>query len=244
MQHFVNWQTPLWEKENQTRKLFDIPIGAFVEPLADINNLTYIKYKNYFGYIEQRFLEEYQRNLPFDCVKLSDIQTPNDNDFEQYVNWKNTKQVNMCGEICAARIFEVGLSDVFVNWEAKNPSFFWRVFGKGKARGTNADELITLFEIYGMEAQKIKISKYTPTLWKDLTESHHLICGVKMNGSTGELRRGSIPHWAILLSITLERKNMGWVQVFNPAQNCEEIYSWSEWLATAGVPYGVTIKKS
>jgi hypothetical protein len=238
---YLNWQAPLWEIPN-VRKYFDIPPGALVEPLADGDGLTLVRFRGFEGWVENRFLDEYERNLPADVVDLSDIETSDPHDLGQYVNWKGQRQVNMCGEICAAYVFEVRLSDVLIHWEAKKPVFFWRVFRGGKAAGTNADDLIALFELYGTEAKKLKVWRYTPTYFRDLCEEQYLICGVKMH-SSGELRSGSIRHWVVLKSVTIERKRMGYVTVFNPANNCDEWYSWAEWVAAAGVPYGVTVDK-
>lgn len=244
--HYVNWQIPLWSSPRMVTKNYTIPLNGFIDVVQADEQIAQVRYtdKNgiHEGYVELRFVEEYHRHFPFGVVDLSDIETPDSNDLPQYVTWKGVKQVNMCGEICAALWFEVKLSDVLINWEGKKPSFFKRIFGGGKAAGTNADDLVSLFEIYGTEAKKLKITKYTPTLLRNLCEKYFLICSVKM-ASSGELRNGSILHWVVLDSVSLERKEMGNVVVFNPAANSYESYSWAEWKKAAGIPYGVMIEK-
>lgn len=243
MQYYVNHQVPLWTTPKMSRKHFDIPLNAFAEVLRYEYDFAEVRYNAVQGYVETRWLERYERVLAHNVVDLSGIQTASTTDFEQYIEWKGVRQVNMCGEMCAAAVFGVGLEAVLINWEVKHPTFFRRIFRGSKATGTSVEDLKLLFEIYGMDSAKFSLKKYTPTAWHDLTQQYDLICGVKMNAITGELRRGSVPHWVLLREVTLERKNMGWVTVYNPAQNCEERYSWSEWLLAAGVPSGVMIEK-
>lgn len=247
MKHYVNWQCNLTASPRVSGiKLYTLPLNAFVEVIQNDADFAQIKYtdKNgeHYGYIEARFLEEYQRTLGYNVVDLSDIETPDTNDLAQYVTWNGVKQVNMCGELCAAHYFGVKLSDVLINWSGKKPEFFKRIFSNGKATGTNEQDLISIYELYGTSAQKIRYPKYTPTLFRDLARDYHLTCGVKMN-INGILRDGSIRHWVVLLKVILEGKGMGGVKVYNPANNCHEFYSWAEWLKASNIPSGVMVAK-
>ena len=246
MRYFVNWQCSLFSSPRVTgTKVYTLPLGAYVEVVqgnADFAQVMYSDRNGYHeGYVERRFVEEYQRNLPFNVVDVSDIETSDPLDLAQYVNWKGVREVNMCGELCLAQYFGVKLSDVLVNWEGKKPAFFKRIFSGRKATGTSADDLIGLYELYGTAAEKIRLPRWTPTAARDLASAYHLTCGVKMNAN-GELRGGSIRHWVVLKEVVLERKFMGFVTVYNPANNGDEVYSWDEWTKAAFTPSGVMVR--
>lgn len=239
MKYFVNWQCPLYYTPARAGKFFDIPINAFVELISEGDGFSHVRYNGKEGYVESRFIEEYHQVLPYNCVDLTGIQTATTDDFEQYVIWDGVKQVNMCGQMCVARMLGMPLAKVLENWKAKDLPLYKRIFGSGKARGTNADVLIQLLSTFGEKAESIQMAKYTPTALRDMVGFNHLICSVKMNATTGALRGGSVLHWILVREVVLERKGLGYVSVYNPAMNCEEVYSWAEWVAAAGVPYGI-----
>jgi hypothetical protein len=122
--------------------------------------------------------------------------------------------------------------------------------GSGRARGTGSGELQQMFEIYAQECQQlttaiyephIKRSRYTIKGLKHLLETGSVIASVNIDGGTGLLRGSGVLHWVALTKITPERNGLGFVELYNPAMNRIECYSWLEFINSARQPYGVYI---
>ena len=246
MTSWINWQAPIYAWSDKKIKLRDVPYGTIVEVQAAINGMTLCEYidttgKKISGWVDQKYLERYVHapGLRCDVVAIEDA-TPDPNDPKQFIFWKGIKQVNMCGELCVAFLTGKSLREVLTDWEVKLPSFFRRIFSGGKATGTSNADLIALFALHGLHASPLSLAKYTPGKLEDLFVRNEIIVGVRIN-TAGELRGGHILHWVALTNITLDRKMMGWVTVYNPYNNCEELYSWDEFVKAAGSPYGVLI---
>lgn len=248
MKAYSNWQAPLWRDESRMIKYFDIPInGRFevISPMA-VNSLWQVEYtlngKVLVGYIEDRFMEWYLQVLPSNLVDIEGLQTPDLNDAQQYIIWDGVKKVNMCGELCAALVMDKPLIEILQKWQSVDVPFFKRIVSAGKGTGTNTDDLIRLFGIFGYIARTIKLVKYTPRIFMELVEnSKGVIVSTHLNTVTGALNGGGTLHWCTVLEVIPERMDMGWVRLYNPYNNVEEWYSWREFLATTRAPYGVVV---
>ncbi len=244
MESYCNWQTPLWRDETRTTKYFDLPLNSrfrVISPMA-VNGLWQVEYNDKIGWIQDKYLEEYIENLPTNCVDLSGIQTAETNDAQQYIIWDGQKQVNMCGEICAAYIMQIPLDELLIRWKQNSPPLYKRIFGAGKARGTGAEELVELFGIFGYISTTLKLQKYTPRLFADMVARQKgIIVSCHLNTQTGALNGSGVLHWCVVKEVIVDRVDMGWVTVFNPFGNAEERYSWREFLATTRSPYGVVV---
>lgn len=244
MKAYSNWQAPLWKDETKRIKYFDVPLyGRFevLSPMA-VNNLWRVEYVSkgttYQGYIEDRFMEWYVQDMPYDIVDLTGIQTLEPYDGEQYVWWDTKKQYNMCGQICVADILDIPLEEVLTKWKTLDVPFYKRVMGSSGA--TNNDDLIRLLGLFGRSAQRLVLSKYTPRLFGELVnKSKGVIVSVHLNTQTGALNGSGVLHWVRVIGVEPERLDMGHVLVYNPFGNAEEWYSWREFLATTRSPYGV-----
>lgn len=69
------------------------------------------------------------------------------------------------------------------------------------------------------------------------------VVSVRMDKWTGRLKPSGVLHWVVVTDVIPERTGYGGVEVYNPFPNRIEAYSWSEFLASAGVPYGVVMSK-
>lgn len=199
------------------------------------------------GWVQSADLEDYFENYPRDCVVISN-QTPNPNDFEQYFMLDGIKQVNACGELCVAFILGISLQEMLENWRLKQPSFWKRVFAGGKARGTSSGELGEMFDIFAQENMElttalfephIKRSRFTIKGIQRLLDAGSIIVSVNIDGVTGLLRGGGVLHWVVLTDVMPERNGLGLVQLYNPAMNRIEVYSWQEFINSAHQPYGI-----
>jgi hypothetical protein len=85
----------------------------------------------------------------------------------------------------------------------------------------------------------IKRSRYTIKGMRKLLESGSVIASVNMDGGSGILRGSGVLHWVVVTKVTPERNGLGWVEVYNPAMNRIEVYSWQEFINSARLPYGV-----
>ena len=230
--------TPLMETPTGRIKLLDLSYGAVLEDGGGqpMNGMTPVLYGNIRGWIKSEWLNEYVQNFDVDCVDVSDIQTP-DSPVAQYITWKGVKQYNMCGEMAVCYLLQIKLSEFLKTWEIKQLSFYQRVFGQGKARGTGAGELVEMFQPYNIYADLITSKFYSPDLLN--LYAYIAIVGVKINTSTGRLNGSGVGHWVVVTGNTPERTGYGMVEVYNPFPNKIETYSYAEFLASARTPYRI-----
>jgi hypothetical protein len=228
-----------------TGNILSLNPGAIVETLNEYTGkyerVIYLGDKNYTGWLESAALEVYYENYEKDCVDISDIQTPDLRDAEQYVFWKKVKQTNMCGELCVAYNLHIKLSYLLEAWEKKSPKFFNRIFRAGieKATGTGQLDLIDMYNAFDIQAKKLEgnYPVYTPEMLQP-----GMIVGCKIDGYTGRLRGQGIGHWVTIASTTNERLGYGDVTVYNPFPNRLEKYSYAEFLASCRSPYGAVME--
>jgi hypothetical protein len=221
--------------------------GQKREPYEEVR---YVTENNVFtGWVHEEDLEDYVENYPRDCVVIFN-QTPYPNDFEQYFIYNGAKQVNACGELCVAFVLGISLQELLENWQVKAPSFWKRIFSGGRARGTASSELREMFDIYAQANQELvtalyephaKRSRYTIKGMQRLLGTGSVIASVSIDNNSGLLRGSGILHWVAVTKVTAERNGLGFVEVYNPAMNRIEVYSWLEFVNSARQPYGVYV---
>jgi hypothetical protein len=238
------------------KKLMDLPLGTVVEATGfqsgGYEEVSHCMATSVVvGWVNSYDLEDYVRNFQTNTVVIEN-QTPDVHDFEQYIIHKLQRQVNMCGELCVCHILEISLATLLKDWELKVPNFYKRVFGTGKARGTGAEELGEMFDIFGKKHQTltkalyephIKRSRYTIKGLNNLLSHGGVIVSVHIDAGSGLLRGSGVMHWVSLTRIIPERNGQGMVQYYNPAMNCVESCSWNEFLSSAGQVYGMYCEK-
>lgn len=198
------------------------------------------------GWMYVGWLEDYTEILPANCVDIPD-QTADPRDAEQYFMLYGIKQTNICGEACAAYLLNIGVKDILDNWKREKPGIWKSVFSKGKLRGTNYAELISIFEIYGKRSYNLtqimtdKIigrPRYTPALLQTTLGLGSVIAGVNIDYA-GRLKPSGTPHWVVATAVHPERSGYGTIEIYNPFPNRVEIYSWAEFASSARTPAGV-----
>jgi hypothetical protein len=203
------------------------------------------------GWMYAADLEDYVENYPHDCVVI-DNQTPDPNDAEQYFIFNGVKQVNACGELCVAFVLGVSLHQLLENWQLRLPSFWQRVFVGGKLRGTGSSELTEMFNIYNRESQQLRTVMYQPHMnrsrytiqgLQNLLKTGSVIASVNIDNKTLQLRGSGLLHWVAVTKVIAERNGLGSVEMYNPAMNRIEWYSWQEFISSAREPYGAYIPK-
>jgi hypothetical protein len=260
-------QAPLRELPNaKSRKLLDLPLGALVsltgrtEPgvtsgvLHEWVEVIYLAAaQRHIGWVYDGYLEPYTEEFPPHVVS---IQSPtiNPNDAAQYMVWRGKTQYNLCGELCVCYIAGDDIEAMLSKWEAKAISFYQRVFGSGMARGTNTAELDSMLSSYGYPTPSTRLDTglrdpllgrpvVTPGRMAEMLSTHRAIVGVKISKSTGDLRTSGILHWVVIEDVTPDGINRGWVELYNPFPNRMQRYSWTEFVASMGAPYGIWVRR-
>lgn len=264
MKYWVIKQAALRATPNGS-KLLDLPLGARVEETGNTQVVHYngveslwreVFYETsaraYCGWMYAAFLEELVNEFPLSVVEIR-YQTVEPNDAAQYMIWKNNVQYNLCGELCVCYITGDALDLMLTKWEAKEVSLFRSVFGGGRARGTSPFELNSMLAVYGyIPSIRLEDGFYdrvleralvSPGRMAKLLETHRAIAGVKISGSTGTLQNSGVLHWVVVEKVIPDGVNRGWVELYNPFPNQMQRYSWSEFAASMGSPYGLLVKR-
>lgn len=229
-------------------------IGTVVEVDEDMSDpeWAHVRVNGRQGWILWPYLEEYQENYETNPFVIEN-QTPEKNDFEQFVFTNGVKQTNYCGQLCLAYILDVNFDEVLQRWKEQKPSLWKSIFSSPKARGTGYGELQEILKTFNVESTPmtamlyepiVKRSLYTPERLQRLTESGYPLVGVKIDSLTGRLRGQGIGHWVVVTGVQTERTGYGFVEIYNPAPHRTEIYSWAEFIASAGTsPTGLYVSK-
>lgn len=261
MYKWVNTPAPLYDLSGV--KLTTIPERAIVqaEGWCELFLAGYLQvereqviYKTaervYTGFVYVGFLESYIENYPAECVKIHS-QTPNPNDAQQYALLYGVKQTELCGELCAAFLLGVSLEGLLAEWERDEPKIYQAVFNwlKGKrARGTGPAEIQSMLSAFEKSSTPLSAmlfdsvlnrSRYTVSGLQRL--QGRAVVAVHIDKYSGRLKPSGVLHWVVVMNVYPERTGYGGVEVYNPFPNRIEVYSWDEFIKSAGVPYGVVL---
>ena len=257
MKYWVNGYAPLYDYGGV--KLVTIPERSVVESLdwhesfagVERDNVAfYSKGRSYRGWLYSGYLEPYVESYPKDCVSISN-QTPDETDAEQYAMIHGVKQTELCGELSCAFVLGVSLDDVLAEWQREKPSIYqavFNLFGSKKASGTGPGQLLTIFQAFERNGKMLTDVLRDPVLQRPRYTVRGLgnlagraIVGVKINKLTGRLQASGILHWVVVTKVIPERGGYGLIEIYNPFPNRVEVYGWEQFIASAGVPYGVVM---
>lgn len=253
---WANRYAPLYSDVKHKRKLCDVLQGTLLKRTGITDGFyEQVIYASSTavatGWIHMDDIEDYVRNYATNVVPIEN-QTPQVNDFEQYIIYKSKKQVNMCGELCVANVLNVSLGTILTNWEVKLPVWYKRFFGGDTiAPGTGPDDLVKIFSIFDRRAELLKESlyqshvgraRYTIKGLNNLLSKGSVIMSIHIDKYTGLIKPSGVLHWIGLKTILAERNGQGFVTFYNPAMNCIESASWNELMQSSGTaPYGVFV---
>ena len=265
MRKWATAQAPLREVSGG-RKLCDLPFGSLCDPTGGTYTMTYggvsthwteviypASTRSWRGWVYSPLLEDYDETLHPPVVDIIH-QTPNPTDAAQYMIWLNQVQYNLCGELCVCYITGATLDVFLEEWQISQPNIFKRIFGDGRARGTGPDELNNMLAVFGRPlAPRLGAGLHDPLLNRPLVtpgrfaqmlEIHRAIVGVKIDGVTGNLRGGGIPHWVVVDSVIPDGINRGTVKLYNPFPNQMQTYSWDEMVKSMASPSGLWVERN
>lgn len=224
--------------------------------------------KEMHGFIREELLEDYvypdpntdveidsNREHVFD-LKARRIRLPEDDEIieaknkgytaSQYIDvFKATQKhlihFSLCGEICVAMITNNDIIPLLKNWL---DSGFWRAPAilKDPHEGTSVADLQSILEIYDLNGEVYSsIPTSAAKIKAKLDEGKIAIVGAGINSAGVVLPKGRIRHWVVLTDI-IPSGNNGWVRVYNPFHNQEEVYRYDDFIASSGVGAGLWIQ--
>ena len=232
---YLTWQRPLYLNNIGDKKHFEIPVKSIVDAIdfSELNERQQVEYKGIRGWVETPYLEEYIEQFEGEAVDLSGMQTPNQDDAQQYINFNGRTIFNACGPISCAYLLQKSLKDLLEGWQAENPNHYNRVTGSNWLTGVD-DLLIILAK---EQPEKIRLTRYTPEALERLMPC---IVAVSINKYTGRLG-STTRHWVVPVSVWKDRQGYGTIDIYNPFPNRIERYGWGEFIAAAGMVNGVTL---
>jgi len=145
---------------------------------------------------------------------------------------------NLCGEFCAATLLGVDIIPLLSRWKSVYSA------ADGILRngiGTGLADLETIFKMYNrkFDEYQFTLNVTSPArLLKLLENGRKYLCGVAIFKANGKLA-GSVStdkttrHWIVLEDV-IPVGNSGWVRIYNPFRNREEVYEFNLFLQSVG----------
>jgi hypothetical protein len=139
-----------------------------------------------------------------------------------------TPHKNLCGELSVlASVGETDITKGLSIFANKVPGGLATLQDPGK--GTIKDTLMKFYRELGWKAESHSDAMPTPeSLATGLADGHKYIFGTRLDTGSGLLTDSSkyAPHWVALTDVFQDPSGQVFVQVYNPYNNREEIYSW------------------
>jgi hypothetical protein len=164
----------------------------------------------------------------------------------QYIDIRNAigkslRHFCLCGEICVAALGGVDVVPLLHNWFTAVPKY-WRVSAilTNPHEGTNVVDLQSILSLANLpKGETYSSTPGTPWQIKERLDKGQLaIAGCGIN-SGGKIKAdGKIRHWVVLEDV-LPVGNNGWVRIYNPFQNREEVYDYNTFITSAGIGTGI-----
>ena len=149
----------------------------------------------------------------------------------QYINvqnviGRNKVNFNLCGQFCIAALCGVDVIPLLKQWYATGLNRAKTVLAND--RGTVIYDLQNMLSLYNIKSELFRtepsIAPATPGyLEKMLASGKKAIIGTGINSKGQASFNGNIRHWMVLEEI-VRMGNSGWVRVYNPFFNQEEVY--------------------
>lgn len=147
---------------------------------------------------------------------------------------------NLCGMFCAAALAGVDVIPLLQQWKAAYPNAD-KILRNNS--GTGLTDVESMLKIYGLEYETLtydsSISSITPARLLERVEKGNMVFwGVAIFKSNGKLS-GKVAgdkttrHWIVLEDVH-PVGNSGWVRIYNPFRNREEIYTYDYFMLSVG----------
>jgi len=147
---------------------------------------------------------------------------------------------SLCGEFCVAALSGTDIIPLLKGWL---DSKFWRAPAilKNPHEGTSVNDLQVLLTDIGRKSVIYSSIPTSPQLIKArLRAGQFAIAGCGINSAGKVLPNGKIRHWVVLEDI-IPVGNSGWVRVYNPFYNRDEVYNYSTFIDSSGSGAGLWV---
>ena len=147
---------------------------------------------------------------------------------------------SLCGEFCIAAISGIDIIPLLKSWL---DSKFWRAPAilKNPHEGTSVNDLQALLTEVGRKSAIYSSIPTSPQLIKArLSAGQFAIVGCGINSAGKVLSNGKIRHWVVLEDI-IPVGSSGWVRVYNPFYNRDEVYNYSMFIDSSGSGAGLWV---
>lgn len=147
---------------------------------------------------------------------------------------------NLCGQFCCAALTGKDVIPLLNEWKEVYPA---AVTIMKNDHGTGLGDIKSIFDLYGLQYEEYRyspsISPVSPfRLQKLLNEGKMVFWGVGIYKANGKLS-GTVNndkttrHWIVLEDVT-PVGNSGWVRIYNPFRNREEVYNYNVFIQSVG----------
>jgi hypothetical protein len=151
------------------------------------------------------------------------------------ITGRNRRNYNLCGEICVAALAGVNVVPLLKQW-SDSSSRAKKILEKD--HGTGLQDLLSMLALYGRTGEMFQysasVSPVSPRWIKDqLRTDKKAIVGVGIKRSGRLAADGYIRHWVVLEDV-LPVGHGGWVRLYNPFMNRDEVYTYDVFRASMG----------
>jgi hypothetical protein len=192
------------------------------------------------GWIQDVYLEDYVDDPNSQGFEVHiPHPTADSTDAAQYMKWeKDSRYVNMCGELCVAFIAGDDIETFLTKWKQMDGTFYHLIIPKD--RGTSADEVNNMLKAYGYPAKYMDFKagltdadvglKISPGRFQKMLATHYLIAAVRIDSIAGNIGEGRVGHWVVVDRVVSDGIDRGWVEIYNPFPNKRQVYSYDEFI--------------
>jgi len=158
---------------------------------------------------------------------------------------KGKRNFNLCGEFCVAALLGWDIIPTLQKWL---PAYAKATTILKSDIGTNIFDLETILQLAGIHGEPLQYSPIVSTtspqrLCERTQQGQMAICGVVINQLGKVEASGAICHWVILEDV-LPVGNNGWVRLYNPYRNREEVYAYTMFMdSMAKFPHSLWINQ-
>jgi hypothetical protein len=164
----------------------------------------------------------------------------------QYIDIRNAldkalRHYCLCGEICTAALVGEDVIPLLRRWRA---SGYWRVdtILNDPKQGTGVHDLKSILRMYDRLFTDYNSAPVPAQFVKNrLLSGEFAISGCGINRSGVVKKDGNIRHWVVVEDV-YPVSNSGWVRIYNPFQNQEEVYEYNMFLESAGTGAGLWVR--
>ena len=205
-----------------------------------------IKYRGRSYWVYRQLIEEYlpesERGIVTPPISL---QTLDEYDAEQYLQYEKRRLTNLCGQFCVVRCANLaGYPDSVLQflekWSVKDPKYYRIIVPPN--RPTGVDALQSMCSVYGLENAPLEKGLFDPVLKRaiyspgriqaKLADGWRLIAGTVIGLDGKLIATGTIGHWVLLEDIRPVRNGDGFVKIYNSYPNRMQEYSYNEFMAS------------